>query len=239
MNIVDYIIIIILSLSLLKGFKDGLLPTVVNFIGTFLVFIIAFYVKQPVSIFLYENLPFLSFGGIFKGVIAVNILFYEAIAYGLTITLLGIVFGIVKRFAKGLNKLFSITLFLNLPSKIIGALIGLMEGILYCFILLFIASVVNTTTKYVNESKYSSIILNKIPIINNVTGNLISSGEEVYETVLKNENDTNKANLETIDILMKYDILSYESANKLVNDKKLRINGVESIIEKYRGVEND
>ena len=239
MNIVDYIIIIILSLSLLKGFKDGLLPTVINFIGTFLVFIIAFYVKQPVSTFLYENLPFLSFGGIFKGVIAINILFYEAIAYGLTITLLGIVFGIVKRLAKGLDKLFSITLFLNLPSKIVGALIGLLSGLLYCFILLFIASVINTTTKYVNESKYSSIILNKIPIINNVTGNLISSGEEIYKSVLKNENNTNKANLETIDILMKYDILSYESANKLVNDKKLKIAGVESIIEKYRGVEND
>lgn len=239
MNIVDYIIIIILVLSLLKGFKDGLLPTLVNFIGTFLVFIIAFYVKQPVSTFLYENLPFLSFGGIFKGVIAINILFYEAIAYGLTIILLGIVFGIAKKFAKGLNKLFSITLFLNLPSKIVGAIIGLLSGLLYCFILLFIASVVNTTTKYVNESKYSSIILNKIPIINNVTGNLINSGEEIYNTVLKNENNVTKANQETIDILMKYDILSYESANKLITDKKLKINGIENIVEKYRGEVND
>ena len=235
MNIVDYIIIIILILSLLKGFKEGLLPTVVNFIGTFLVFVIAFYFKQPVSTFLYENLPFLSFGGIFKGVIAINILFYEAIAYGLTICLLGIVFGVVKKFAVGLNKLFSITLFLNLPSKIVGAFIGVLEGILFCFILLFIGSVVNTTAKYVNESKYSSIILNNIPILNTVTSNLINSGEEIYETVLKNKNDTNKANLETIDILMKYDILSYESANKLIEDKKLNIKNVDSVIEKYRG----
>lgn len=235
MNIVDYIIIIILVISALRGFKDGLIPTVVNFIGTFLVFVIAFYVKQPISIYLYENLPFLSFGGIFKGVIAVNILFYEAIAYGLSIIILGIIFGIVKKFAVGLNKLFSITLFLNLPSKIVGAVIGFLEGIFYLFILLFIASVVNTTTKYVNESKFGGIILNNIPIINSITGNLISSGEEIYETVLKNENDTNKANLETIDILMKYDILSYESAYKLINDKKLIINGVENIVEKYRG----
>ena len=235
MNIVDYIIIIILLLSVLKGFKDGLLPTLVNFVGTFLVFIIAFYVKQPISIFLYENLPFLSFGGIFKGVIAVNILFYEAIAYGLSILLLGIVFGIAKRFAKVLNKLFSVTIFLNLPSKIIGAIIGLCEGILYLFILLFIASVVNTTTKYFNESKYSGIILNKIPIINSVTGNLINSGEEIYQVVLKNKKDTTRANLETIDILMKYDILSYDSANKLIKDNKLKIKGVEKIILKYKG----
>lgn len=235
MNIVDYIIIVILILSALKGFKEGLLPTVVNLIGTFLVFVIAFYVKQPISIFLYENLPFLSFGGIFKGVVAVNILFYEAIAYGLTIVILGIVFGVIKKISVGLNKILSITLFLNLPSKIIGALIGALEGVLFCFILLFVASVVNTTTKYVNESKYSSIILNNIPILNSVTGDLISSGEEIYDIVLKNENDTNKANLETIDTLMKYDILSYDSALKLINDKKLNINGVNEIVEKYKG----
>lgn len=239
MNIVDYIIIVILLLSALKGFKNGLLPTIVNFIGTFLVFIIAFYLKQPISIFLYENLPFLNFAGIFKGVIAINILFYEAMAYGLAIVLLGIVFGIVKKISVGLNKIFSITLFLNLPSKIIGALIGILEGLLFCFILLFIGSVINTTTKYVNESKYSSIILTKIPILNSVTSNLINSGNEIYETVLKNENNVTQANLETIDILMQYDILSYDSATKLINDKKLNINGVESVVEKYRSEKND
>lgn len=239
MNVVDYIIIVILILSALKGFKEGLLPTIVNLVGTFLVFVIAFYLKQPISTLLYENLPFLNFAGIFKGVIAINILFYEAIAYGLTIVLLGIVFGIIKKVSVGLNKVLSITLFLNLPSKLIGAVIGVLEGVLFCFILLFVGSVVNTTTKYVNESKYSSIILNEIPILNNVTSNLINSGEEIYEVVLNNGNNTLKANLETIDILMKYEILSYESATKLIEDKKLNIVGIESVVEKYRSVNND
>lgn len=239
MNVVDYIIIIILALSALKGFKEGLLPTIVNFVGMFLVFIIAFYIKQPISILLYENLPFLNFAGVFKGVIAINILFYEAIAYGLTIILLGIVFGIIKRISVGLNKILSITLFLNLPSKLIGAVVGVLEGVLYCFILLFIGSIINTTTKYVKESKYSSIILTEIPILNDVTADLINSGEEIYNVVLKNEHNTNQANLETVDILMKYEILSYESATKLVNDKKLNIIGVENIVEKYRSVNND
>ena len=239
MNVVDYIIIIILALSALKGFKEGLLPTIVNVVGTFLVFVIAFYLKGPISILLYENLPFLNFAGIFKGVVAINILFYEAVAYGLTIVLLGIVFGIIKKISVGLNRILSITLFLNLPSKILGALIGAIEGILISFILLFIGSVINTTTQYVKESKYSSIILNDIPILNNVTADLINSGNEIYEVILKNENNTNQANLETIDILMKYEILSYESATKLIQDKKLNIVGVESIVEKYRSGNND
>lgn len=235
MNIVDYIILVILILSAVKGFRQGLIPSIVNFVGVFLVFIIAFYLKAPISSLLYQNLPFLSFGGIFKGVIGVNILFYEVIAYGLTIILLGIVFGILKKISIGLQKLLNLTVLLNLPSKIIGALIGILEGILFSFILLYIGSVINTTTKYVNESKYSSIILNNIPIINSVTNNLTKSTEEIYDTIVNNQNDTNKANLETIDILMKYDILSYDSANKLVQDNKLNIKGVNNVIEKYKG----
>ena len=234
MNIVDYIILVILVLCALKGFKQGILPSIVNFVGVFLIFIIAFYVKQPISILLYENLPFLNFAGIFKGVIGINILFYEVIAYGLTIILLGIIFGIVKKISVGIQKLLNATILLNLPSKLVGAFIGAFEGILFCFILLYIGCVVNTTTEYVNDSKFSSIILEKTPIINSVTSDLNKSYNEIYDTILKNQNDNNKANLETIDILMKYDILSYDSATKLVNDKKLNIDGVEEVIEKYR-----
>lgn len=234
MNIVDYIIIIILVLCALKGFKQGMLPSIINFIGTFLIFIIAFYLKQPISTLMYENLPFLNFAGIFKGVIAVNILFYEVIAYGITILILGIIFGIVKKISVVFDKILNATIVLTLPNKIIGAIVGALEGILFAFILLCIASMVNTTTKYVNDSKYSGIILNNLPIIHSVTGDLTNSFNEVYDTILHNENDTNKANLETIDILMKNKILSYESANKLVNDKKLNIKDVDKVIEKYR-----
>ena len=116
MNIVDYIILVILILSAVKGFRQGLIPSIVNFVGVFLVFIIAFYLKAPISSLLYQNLPFLSFGGIFKGVIGVNILFYEVIAYGLTIILLGIVFGILKKISIGRQKLLNLTILLNLPS---------------------------------------------------------------------------------------------------------------------------
>ena len=237
MNIIDYIMLVVLVLCALKGFKQGLLPSIVNFIGTFLIFIIAFYLKQPISTLLYENFPFLSFAGIFKGVIGINILFYEVIAYGITITLLGIVFTLIKRISIIMQKLLNTTILLNLPSKIVGAIIGALEGILFCFILLEIASVVNTTTEYVKESKYGSIVLERIPIINNVTGNLTKSYNEIYDVIINNKNNTNKANLETIDILMKYDILSYESATRLVNDNKLNIDNINVIIDKYKGEE--
>jgi len=237
MNIVDYIIILILLLCALKGFKSGLLPTIVSLVGSILIFILAFYIKQPISVLLYENLPFLNFAGICKGVIAVNILFYEAVAYIITISILMIVFTIVKRISIGLQKIMNVTLFLNLPSKILGGVLGLIEGIIFSFVLLFIASIINTTTKYVYESKYGSIILTKTPIISNVTSDLTNSTLEIYNVIIKNPNNTRKANIESIDILMKYNILSYESANKLVLDNKLNVEGIDIVIEKYKGVE--
>lgn len=233
MNIVDYIIIVILLLSALKGFKDGLLPTLINLAGEFLIFLLAFYLKEPISVYLYENLPFLSFGGIFKGVVAVNILFYEAIAYFSVVVGLSVVFALLKKISKIIEKVIRITLFLNLPSKICGAVIGILNGFLLCFLGLYIASTINTTTKYVNDSEYGGMILKKVPILNTVASSFVNSVEEVYDTILKNENDTNKANLESLDILMKYDILSYDSAIKLLESKKLNFDGVEDIITKY------
>ena len=234
MNIVDYGILLVVILFAFKGFKQGLLPTIVNFVGVFLIFVIAFYIKSPISHLLYENLPFISFGGIFKGVIGINILFYEIMAYGIAIIILGILFSIVKRISVIVQKILNMTILLNLPSKIIGAIIGALEGVLFSILLIYIGSILNSTTNYVKNSKYSSIILEKTPIINNVTRDLTYSYNEIYDTVINNENNTNKANLETIDILMNYNILSYESAKKLYNDNKLNIDGVNTIIEKYR-----
>ena len=236
MNIVDYIIFLILILFFIKGFKQGLLPSIVNFVGVFLIFIIAFYLKQPISILLYENMPFLSFAGFFKGIIGINILFYEIIAYGITILLLAVIFGIVKKLSIVFQKILNLTLFLNLPNKILGAIIGALEGILFLVLLLHIGSVINSTEEYVNNSKYSSIILEKTPIINSVTSDLNNSYNEIYNTIINNKNNTNKANIETINILMKYNILSYNSAKKLYNDNKLNIKGIEKTIEKYRSV---
>lgn len=234
MNIVDFIMIALLFLYALRGYKNGLLPTIVNFIGSFLIFVIAFYIKTPISSILYENLPFLNFAGVFKGVIAVNILFYEGIAYVVSIAILSLIFGIIKKLSIAMQKLLKITLLINIPCNILAALIGIVEGILYCFILLVIASIVNTTAPYVNESKYANIILTKLPIISNVTSNLTNSTIDVYNTVLKNKNNTDEANRESIEILMKYDILSYDSAKKLYEDGKLNIDGVEEIIEEYK-----
>ena len=67
MNILDYLIIAVLIISLLVGFKKGVLNCLVTFIGTLAVIVLAFYLKNPVSIFLYNNLPFFDLSGNYSG----------------------------------------------------------------------------------------------------------------------------------------------------------------------------
>ncbi|MBE5746547.1 MAG: CvpA family protein, partial [Clostridiales bacterium] len=62
MNIVDIIIIALLALSIFNGFRRGVVNSFVTLVGTILAFVVAFYLKTPVSIFMYEHLPFFSIG---------------------------------------------------------------------------------------------------------------------------------------------------------------------------------
>ena len=72
MNIVDIIIIVVIILGALTGFIRGFFKETVMFLGTILVVVLAFILKNPLSVILYENLPFFGFGGI----TSLNILLY-------------------------------------------------------------------------------------------------------------------------------------------------------------------
>ena len=77
MNIVDVIIILFLGLGAVTGFVRGFFKQTVMFVGTILVVVLAFLLKNPLSMILYENLPFFQMGGL----TALNILLYEALAF--------------------------------------------------------------------------------------------------------------------------------------------------------------
>ena len=74
MNVVDIIILIALALGAIAGFKAGVIKKTVYFVGTLIIIVLAFYLKNDLSVVMYENLPFFSFGGFIKGIEALNIL---------------------------------------------------------------------------------------------------------------------------------------------------------------------
>ena len=68
MDIVGIIILIFLAFGALLGFKRGFTRELVSLVGIFLILVLSFILKNPISVFLYNNLPFFSFGGIFKDI---------------------------------------------------------------------------------------------------------------------------------------------------------------------------
>ena len=68
LNIIDIIIIVFILLGALVGFKRGVTKQLVSCLGLIAVVILSFLLKNPVSIFLYEHLPFFKFAGVLKGV---------------------------------------------------------------------------------------------------------------------------------------------------------------------------
>ena len=77
MNIVDTIILLGLFLGAVTGFVRGFFKQTVIFLGTILVVVLAFLIKNPLSTIMYQNLPFFKFGGL----TALNILVYEVIFF--------------------------------------------------------------------------------------------------------------------------------------------------------------
>ena len=234
MNIVDIVILVILLASIIQGWRRGAITSVVNLVGSIIVFIIAFYLKTPLSIYMYEHLPFFSFKGIFENITVMNILVYETLSFLITASILFIILKIILKVTGLIDKILSKLILLGLPSKIIGAIVGFAKGYILVFVLLFLSASFPKLATYTTESRMNEIIINRTPVLSDVIGDTMKSANEIREVCI---NSTNKeqANLESLDILMKYEILSYESANKLLETNKLKITNAETVVEKYRG----
>ena len=235
MNLLDYIILIVLILSALLGFKKGFISSIVAFVGTLLVIVLSFYLKNPISSLMYEHLPFFNLGGKFAGMGIVNILIYEAISYIITLTVLGFILGIVVKISGIFNKLVHATVVLTLPSKILGALVGLIEGLIIIFIVVFVLGLISPFSSLYNNSKYADTLLLKTPILSSVVSKSYKSIVEIYDIAIKNEKETDKnmANKDSLETLLKYEIITPDSAIKLIKEGNIKIDNADEIINKY------
>ena len=235
MNIIDIIIILfILSFGII-GLKRGFIKQIVMFVGLALVVVLAFSLKNNVAIFMYEKLPFFKFGGIFKGITVLNILLYEVIAFLTVLFILSIILKLLTFFSGVIEKILNFTIILGIPSKILGLVLGLIEGYLLAFLILFCLSLPIFSIKAVPESKWAPLILTKTPYVSNHIEDTYQAFEEIYTIKdTYNEEDTQTFNAAVLDILLKHKIVAVKSVEKLVSSGKLKIAGVNLILEKYR-----
>lgn len=234
-NFLDIIVILMILYGAFKGWRYGGFTAVFNLIGTVFVFIVAYFVKNPLSEYMYTNWPFISFGGIFAGISSFNILFYEGLAYVISVVILSIILKILLKVTGIVDKILNLTIVLALPSKILGLLCGAFQHYIYAFILLFILAQVPFSSKYYNESFLGNIIVGKTPGLSYVTSNIYNSASEVYKVCVEHETDDDKTNadLASLAIMLKYNIITLDGVNLLVDSNKLRISGIDEFISEW------
>jgi len=234
MNIVDIIIILMVILGAIIGFREGAIKRATSFLGTFLVFIIAFILKNPLSVVMYENLPFFKFGGMVKGIDIINILIYELLAFAVVAVALGIILRILIVITGFVEKLLKMTVILSIPSKIIGIFVGALEFYVYVFLILIFLNLPAFNIGIVRKSKFANIVINDTPVLNSIVGDTVDTYTEVYNIMHNNRTMSDlEINEVVLEMLLEKEIITVESTEKLINSNKLYIEN-KSILDKYR-----
>ena len=236
MNIVDILIIIFILLGASIGFKQGFTKSLVNFLGIIVVIIFAYLLKNPVSEFLMSIGPFFNFGGIIKGVTVLNIAVYEIIAFILVFTILMIILRVLLLATGVLETILKFTIVLGIPSKILGAVVGTLKNYIIVFFVLYLLSMPNfVDVGFVKDSNFREPILRNTPLLSGIADSSLKVLDEFKGLSDKytNTDDSNEFNLETLDLFLKYKVVTVDTVKKLDDSGKINIEGIETVIDKY------
>ena len=223
MNIIDIVIIIVLVFGFILGFLRGFTKELVNFLGLFVVLILSFIFKNPISIFLYKNLPFLNFEGIFKDVTVLNILLYETIAFIFVFAVLFVIFKILLFGTKIFEKILKMTIILGIPSKILGGILGIVENWVYIFIVLYLLKLPMFDMNLINKSNMAGIVYNHTPVLNVVCDKTLSIVDEISELKeeYKTTKDSKEFNQKVLNSMLEKGVITRENAQYLIDKKKI------------------
>lgn len=237
MNIVDALIILIILASGVAGFKRGVLKQTVSTVGFIIVVVLAFYLKNPIAEFLSLHFPFFKFSGSFANVTSLNIILYQIISFILVVLLLEVVLGILIRITGIIEKILKYTIILGIPSKILGFVVGIVEGFIITFLLLFFFRQPQFKLDIFEGSKLTNPILNSTPVLSQVAGSFVDTVNDLYDLgndYYEQKMDANTLNLKSIDVMLEHKIITPDYVKKLVDNGKIKIDGIDAVINKYR-----
>ena len=233
LNIVDVIIILIIGLGALVGFKEGAIKRTTSIVGLVLVVILSFILKNYLSVFFYENLPFFDLWGVFKGIQVLNIVFYEMVAFLIIASILTIVYRVILGITGIIERILKATIILSIPSKILGFFIGIFEYYIWVYLFLFILTLPVFNIKEIYESKTAMFIITETPVLSKYTGKTLDIYNDLYNINDNRKNKTDEQlNEEAMKLMLDYDIITAESAHKLVDSNKVIVND-DTFIEIY------
>ena len=233
-GLIDAIILLIILLGGIIGFKEGAIKKLTSVVGLVLIVVISFMLKNKLSVFFYENLPFLDLWGVFKGIQVLNIIFYEMLAFLVIASVLTLVYRVLLGITGIIEKILKATVILSIPSKIIGFFIGLIEYYIWVYLVLFILTLPVINLRDIYTSNLATYMLEKTPYLSNYTSKTLEIYDNIYTIIDNKDGKSNKEiNEESMDVMLKYDIITVESAEKLIDRNKISVNSTE-FLNKYK-----
>lgn len=230
---IDILILIFILFGALIGFKQGFTRSLLSLIGYIVIIVIAFFLKNPLSSFLMSVGPFFDFFGLIKGLTVFNIAVYEIISFILVFSVLLIILKVLMLCTNIFEKILSLTIVLGIPSKILGAVMGMIKNFIIVFGALYILTLLNVS--FIQNSSFTKPILTKTPILSSFASDAVNVMNEFSDLKekYKSTNSNNEFNLETLDLFLKYNVVSVDTIKKLTDSGKLKVNGIDKIIKKY------
>ena len=221
MKIADAVIILFLLLGAVMGFKKGFIKTMVSLLGVFFIIIISYYLKKPVVNLMYQYLPFFNYGGL----TVLNVFVYESLAFLFIYIMLSAILGIIINISGIVEKILKLTIVFGLLSKILGAIAGVLEMLLFIFMASFVLVRLNFSKPYIVESKMAMTILGKTPVVANVAAPTYVAFDKVYQLQKNfvNTEDKTEYNKQSLKILVDYGIITKEQAMQFVQEGKIKI----------------
>ena len=181
MSIIDILVVILILICGVVGFKRGVFKQAVVTIGTVLVFVLSYHFKDYLANFFSYNLPFFNFTGEFAGLSSINIIMYQMIAFLIMFAFFGTILAVLIKITGIFEKILKFTIVLGIPSKILGLLLGLVEGYIVAFVFLFVITQPALKINLIEDSKFTNVILNSSPILSNIVEDTENTIIEVYD----------------------------------------------------------
>lgn len=234
-NIVDVLIVLIILLCAVTGWKKGGIKQTISTVGFVITLLIAFQLKNPVAEFLSLNLPFFNFSGVFEGVTSLNIIIYQLIAFFLVIVILEAILNVIISVSGVLEKIVRMTIILSLPSKIIGLIVGAIEGFLIVFIALLILNQPMFHLSVFEGSKLTNKVLTSTPVLSNYANGIVSTVTDVYDISVEynEEKNSEELNRRTVEIMLKHKMIQADYVRKLVDAGKINFEGIDALLNQY------
>ncbi len=220
MSLVDVLIILGIGLGAVIGFKRGFIKSIVIFLGTILVFYLAFKFKSLLGAFLYSNFPFFKMGGLSS----LNLLLYEGIAFIVLLILLFILLKVLVTISGIIEKILDWTVILAIPSKILGLVVGALHSYVIIYIVLVILSFPIFNIKMVNESKGKELMMNYTPILSKVTDDTMVVFDKIFDIRkedIKTDIDKENMDKQILEVIKESGIIAKDNILELVKDGKL------------------